>query len=82
MRENAGAIFLFTAMLLTILFLSMTGCAQSPKDGVGSAHQRTIAIICILSMCEQEHADNTHGKVEQDEDEDGELDAEVPASIF
>ena len=28
MRENAGAIFLFSAMLLTILFLSlqMTGC--------------------------------------------------------
>ena len=30
MRENAGAIFLFTAMLLTILFLSMTmtGCTR------------------------------------------------------
>ena len=49
-----------------LLFLS--ACAQSPGDKQGSSNQRTLVIFCgILGACEIEHADNTHGELNQEE---------------
>ena len=72
--------FILCCLLLISLMIYMQGCAQSPTDKDGNSHQRTVTIICLFSMCEQEHADNTHGKINQTEGEEADLEATVPVS--